>query len=92
MVACQRGEAGIPLDLFQAEYPSLWIQKASVGHRMLFINWSDEEMTLSLDLRAHGIDSSKVVDFWTGEGMNTSNGRMEVKMQPHASYLGVTGF
>lgn len=58
----------------------------------LAINWSDEEKTLSLDPRAHGIESSEMRDFWTEDAMDTSRGSMAVKIQPHASYLGATRY
>ena len=58
----------------------------------MLINWSDEEKTMSLDLRTHGIESFQMVDFWTEETMDTSNGRLVKEIKPHASYLGMTGF
>lgn len=87
-VSTPRGEAGIPLDLFQSEQPSVWIQKTFSGHRIMLINWTDEEKTLSLDLNTHGI--GKIVDFWTDEPIQTSNGSLVKKIGPHASLLGTT--
>ena len=87
-VSAGRGESGIPLDLFQSEYPSMWTQKTSGGHRILLVNWSDEEKTLSIDLPAQGIEEA--IDFWTGEVMATSNGRVVKTLKPHASYLCAT--
>jgi hypothetical protein len=89
-VSTERGEAGIPLDLFQSDHPSTWIQKTSSGHRILLTNWSDEEKSMSFDLKAHGIESSSVIDFWTDEPTETKNGGIVKKLKPHFSYLGTT--
>ena len=89
-VSTERGEAGIPLDLFQSDHPSTWIQKTSSGHRILLTNWSDEEKSMSFDLKAHGIECSSVIDFWTDEPTETKNGGIVKKLKPHSSYLGTT--
>ena len=86
-VSAERGEAGIPLDLFRSAHPSVWLQKTSVGHRILLINWSEEERTMSVDLKEHGIESSNLIDFWTDEATVASEGRIVRKLKPHASYL-----
>ncbi|HCE43272.1 MAG TPA: hypothetical protein DET40_06970 [Lentisphaeria bacterium] len=87
-VSAERGEAGIPLDLFQSEHPSIWIQKASGGHRIMLTNWSDKEKTMSLDLKAHGIECSSLTDFWADGSTKIRNGIIVKKLKPHASYLG----
>ncbi len=86
-VSAKRGAAGIPLDLFQSEHPSKWIQKTSAGHRIMLVNWSDEEKIMSLDLKEHGISSSKLIDLWTDEATAASKGKIVRKLKPHASYL-----
>jgi hypothetical protein len=84
-VAAKRGEAGVPLDLFEATYPGVWIQPISGGHRILLVNWEDSERTLSFDAVAHGVQSDSMRDFWSDERVDLVNGRIEAIVLPHAS-------
>jgi len=88
-VATERGKAGVPLDLFKENNPGSWLQEISDGFRIMLINWGEEEQILFLDLNEHGIDCSKVVDFWTDETSEVVNGKIERKLEPHSCFLGV---
>lgn len=87
-VAAERGKAGIPLDLFKEANPGLWIQEISNGYRIMLINWSEEEQTLSLELNKHGIDCGEITDFWTDEIIEITNSKIERKIAPHACFFG----
>lgn len=84
-VAAERGEAGVPLDLFEAAYPGVWIQKINAGPRILLVNWEDAERTLSFDAAEHGVTAESMRNFWTDESVAIDNGRVEVLLPPHAS-------
>ncbi|MDZ4200378.1 MAG: hypothetical protein U1E27_13965, partial [Kiritimatiellia bacterium] len=86
----ERGEAGIPLDLFRTALPAQWIQKTAGGGRALLINWAEEERELSLDLSPHAPGVREVRDLWTGESVPVIDGRLICRLAPHACRL--TGF
>jgi len=86
-VAVERGEAGLPLDLFQSDFPAIWIQKTKTGHRILLINWENNEKQATFDLTQHQITGKKVVDFWTEKQMIIKNNVISIDLLPHTSLL-----
>ncbi|MCK5845361.1 MAG: alpha-galactosidase, partial [Victivallales bacterium] len=85
--AAERGEAGLPLDLFQAKYPGVWIQKISNGHRVLLVNWDDSRRTFSFDAGPNGVRDSVMRNFWTDDEVALENGVIDVSLALHASLL-----
>jgi hypothetical protein len=86
-VAAERGEAGIPLDLFTADYVTKWTQRLRRGFRALLINWEDRERELSLDLKALKLPGRKARNFWTDEPVSLRQGRLTRRLSPHACLL-----
>ncbi len=76
-VSAEPGEPGRPVDLFEDDYASLWIQKTAAGHRVLQINWTDDAKPFSFELQKHGISAEKARNFWNGSAVDVSSGKME---------------
>lgn len=89
-VAAERGEGGVPLDLFSSELPAYWKQKLSRGARVLMINWTDREQELRLDLRPLGLDGCALRDFWTDRPVTARDGRLTRKIAPHGCLFAET--
>ena len=72
-----RGEAAIPLDLFERELPRvLW----RPDRRLLAVfNWDDEPADVSLSLP---VAASRLEDFWTGEEYVPESGRAAFRGLP----------
>jgi hypothetical protein len=81
-VSAERGEAARPLDLFESERPSYWLQKLSKGHRVLMVNWGDEPASREVDLKALGIEAKSARNFWNDEAVSIENGVLKAKLQP----------
>lgn len=61
-------ESAIPLDLFESERPSYWLQKSNKLTRVLLVNWDDtKELERALDLAEHKVMGRKVKNFWNDE-------------------------
>lgn len=87
-VSAAPGKAALPLDLFQAERPSYWLQELlDGGVRVLMINWMDEEDELVFDLEKRGISFNTASDFWTGEDVRVENGKIKKILKPHSCLL-----
>lgn len=87
-VQAEKGAAAIPLDLFKTDLPSQWVQKLDSGmHRVLLVNWSDRRRMLRADLADWNVPRAHVRDFWTGESISVSSGRIERLLPPHACLL-----
>ncbi len=76
-VSAEPGEPGRPVDLFEDDYASLWIQKTAAGHRVLQINWTDDAKPFSFELQKHGISAEKARNFWNDSAVDVSSGKME---------------
>jgi len=80
-VAAEPGDAAVPLDLFQAELPSTWLQRTAGGHRALLINWTDAPARFSLDLRSHGTAAANAVNFWDDQPLQLlEDGRLAAEL------------
>jgi hypothetical protein len=85
VLSAERGDAAVPVDLFHAELPALWIQKLpSKKHRVLLINWSDGAREERINLTALNLPTTNVMDFWTGESLRVTLGMVAVNLPPHA--------
>ncbi len=92
VVAAERGETGIPLDLFSSDRPAFWLQKLAAGRsRLLLINWDDKAKSMSFDLAKNGLNYSKASDFWTGSQIKMKAGKTEVNLAPHSCLLAELG-
>ncbi len=74
------GETGIPLDLFSAELPVTWLQKVGNQHRLLVINWTDQDAVIPVDWKRIGLAPTRVRDFWTDQ---ISDPPKELALGPH---------
>lgn len=88
-LSAEVGEAGVPLDLFSSEKPSVWIQKLKNGKtRMLLINWSEKTKELSFDLAKNKMENiSSAMDFWKNRKIKLENSRITAELQPHSCLL-----
>ena len=83
-VSAKRGSAPMPVDLFESDVASKWIQPIPGGFRTLLVNWTDAEAELSLDLAAHGLAGTKARDFWTDEEVAIQGGRVSAVLPPRS--------
>lgn len=87
VVAAESGEAGIPLDMFENDKPSRWLQKINAGYRVLLINWQEQEQTLEFDLKGHGIEAVGAVDFWRDTPVAVTDGVIGARVAPRSCLL-----
>jgi len=76
-----RGEAAVPLDLFDRDLPrALW----RAGDRLLaVVNWADEEADVIVQLP---VPAARLKDFWTGDDSGVQRGTATLRrLPPHAS-------
>lgn len=83
-VAAERGSAPIPVDLFESDVASKWIQRTPSGFRALLVNWEDEPQELALDFGSLGLAASAGRDFWTDEDVAAPGGVLRAALAPHA--------
>ena len=87
-VSAEHGRSGIPLNLFESEYPSVWYQEVGGGkHRLLLINFDDETKNMAFDFHAAGFEFEEATDFWTDEKISLNNGIIGKRLLPHQSFL-----
>ncbi len=82
-VSAERGFAGIPLDLFESNIASKWIQKTPSGFRVLVVNWTDETKEFSLDYGKLGYNASEARNFWTDERVIFRGNVVRTVLSPH---------
>lgn len=88
IVSAEKGEAAIPVDLFRAELPSVWVQKMpSRRHRVLLVNWMDEDRELTVDLTALNLSMRNATNFWTGEHVSIVSGKIASQLPAHGCLL-----
>lgn len=83
-VSAEPGEAAVPLDLFETELPSRWLQKIPGGHRLLLVNWSDAPRELEFDFEPHGIRPISAVDFWNDAPLPLDGSRFRTRLAPRS--------
>ncbi len=81
-VSAEPGEAAVPLDLFESELPSRWLQKLRDGWRVLLVNWGGEPREVEFDFAAHNIRAVSAVDFWNDAELPLSGGRLRTTLAP----------
>ncbi|MBE2204337.1 MAG: alpha-galactosidase [Chthoniobacterales bacterium] len=87
-VCAEKGDAGIPLDLFRSELPAYWVQKTTPSlHRILLVNWQDRPAVFRMDLKTLNLSGRNLKNFWTDAPVTTRSGRLEVELPPHACLL-----
>jgi len=88
-LSAEVGEAGIPLDLFSSEKPSIWVQKLKNGKaRMLFINWEEKQKEFSFDLAKNKMENiSSASDFWDNKKIAIKSGRITTELKGHSCLL-----
>lgn len=88
-ISAEPGEAAVPLDLFETELPSRWLQKIPGGHRLLLINWSDEPREMEFDFAPHGIRPVSAVDFWNDATLPLDGSRLRTRIAPRSCRFAV---
>lgn len=88
-VSAEMGDAAVPLDLFSSALPKFWLQKVKDYHRVLLINWEDQESELRLDLRKHGVSGRNAVDFWSDRKIPLRNGCICAILPPRSCLFAV---
>ncbi|MCJ7751219.1 MAG: alpha-galactosidase [Armatimonadetes bacterium] len=87
-VSAQPGECMRPLDLFDSEVPSLWLQHlGDRGMRLGVVNWSDAPVTRMVDLSTlTGRAWAGISDFWSGEPIAPAT-TVTLDLAPHEMRL-----
>lgn len=86
VVSAERGESGLPLDLFTSSHASCWLQRVGGHHRVLLINWEDEAKVVRFDLGAHGLAGGRLADFWRGQALPSAS-VLELALAPRSCRL-----
>lgn len=79
-----------PLDVFEEEYPSLWLGRSRKDPSQLVIgtfNFDDRTRTLTIDLRKAGISAESkfaVRELWGQEDPGEIAGSFRVELRPHS--------
>ncbi len=89
VVAAESAEAAVPLDLFESDRPAIWLQKTSDGHRVLLINWQDENAEMEFCLNTHGVTGNNAVNFWNDQPVDISSGKIRAILKPRSCLLTV---
>lgn len=83
-VSAERGSAPVPVDLFESDVASKWIQKTPSGFRVLLVNWEDSPRELSLDYGALGYSATRARNFWTDETVECPGCVVRAALAPHS--------
>lgn len=86
-VSASRGSAPLPVDLFESEIVSKWIQKTPDGFRLLLVNWDDEEKEMVFDYGALGYRGSKARNFWTDEKVEIRDDTVRTVVRGHGCLM-----
>ncbi len=89
VVAAESGDTAIPLDLFENDKPSRWLQKINDGYRVLLVNWQDEEQEMAFDLNEHRIEAVSAVNFWNDAPVALNNGVIRERIPGRSCLLAV---
>ena len=84
VVSAESGMPAVPLDLFQSDYPAVWLQKLANGGRLLIVNWEDQTQHRILDKSLLAQLPGKATDFWSGKERAVP---AEVTLAPHHCLL-----
>ena len=86
-VAAPHGSAPVPVDLFESDLASKWIQKLPDGYRVLLINWQDTDAEMTFDLSPFGINATKGTNFWTDEDVAISGNVIRATLRAHGCLM-----
>lgn len=81
------GPSGKPLDLFESQTPGIWVQHLEKMSRVLLINWNDESLRMTFDLKTNGIMSNKGRNFWSDQILTAHNAIIKTELPPHHCLL-----
>ena len=88
-IAAEPGDTAIPLDLFESERASRWLQKVHNHRRILLINWTDSPTEQIFDLKEHGIDAVSAFNFWNDETVEINDGVIKASLAPRSCLFAV---
>ena len=83
-VSAARGSSPTPLDLFESDRASKWIQTIPGGLRVLLVNWEDGDADLSLDLAPFGVNAASGRNFWTDETVPLADNVLRATLPAHS--------
>ena len=86
-VSAARGSAPTPVDLFESDRASKWVQRIPGGLRVLLDNWEDADAELALDLAPFGVNASRARDFWTDRDVVLAGNVIRASLAPHSCLL-----
>ena len=86
-VSAARGSAPTPVDLFESDRASKWVQRIPGGLRVLLVNWEDADAELALDLAPFGVNASRARDFWTDRDVVLAGNVIRASLAPHSCLL-----
>ena len=84
IVSAPSARPAVPLDLFEEEHPSLFLQETAAGHRLLLVNWQDAPVSIAVPWARCGGRPAQVRDFWTDEVTDPCD---TVELAPHTCRL-----
>jgi len=87
-VSAEKGNAAMPIDLFQSSFPEFWVQKLDSGlHRLLMVNWGQRHKKLEIDLGRLNVPHRAARDFWTDRPVRIQGGRLAAVLPAHSCLL-----
>ena len=76
-----------PVDLFESDRASKWVQRIPGGLRVLLVNWEDADAELALDLAPFGVNAARARDFWTDKDVAIAGNVIRASLAPHSCLL-----
>ena len=86
-VSAARGSSPTPLDLFESDRASKWVQTIPGGLRVLLVNWADGGADLSLDLAPFGVNATSGRNFWTDADVPITDNVLRASLPAHSCLL-----
>ena len=86
-VSASRGSAPLPVDLFDGNIVSKWLQRTPDGFRVLLVNWDDEEKEMVFDFGPYGYNGSKARNFWTDERIDIHDNTIRAVVRGHGCLM-----
>ncbi len=86
-VSAARGTSPTPVDLFESDRASKWVQSIPGGIRALLVNWEDRDTELSLNLAPFGVNASSGRNFWTDEDVPLKDNVLRAALPAHSCLL-----
>ena len=86
-VSASRGSAPLPVDLFETDIASKWLQRTPTGFRVLLVNWDDEDKKMVFDFGPYGYNGSKARNFWTDECVEIHDNTIRAVVRGHGCLM-----